>query len=62
MKIQKNESDTFVVQVSRDELRLLNNAVNEVCHGVDSWELSTRLGSKRETAFAVLDVIGRALS
>lgn len=62
MKIQKAEPDDFTIQVSREELRLLNNAVNEVCNGIDSWEFSTRLGSKREEALALLSEIGRALS
>lgn len=40
------------LNVSLDELRLLNNALNEVCNGVrdldDDGEFATRLGAPRE--------------
>lgn len=62
MKIQRAESGDFTMEVSREELQLLNNAVNEVCNGIESWEFSTRLGSKREAALVLLSEMGRMLS
>ena len=38
------------IALSREELILINNALNEVCNGVDipDWEFQTRLGRSRE--------------
>ena len=40
------------VALSREELVLISNALNEVCNGVDipDWEFQTRLGRTREEA------------
>lgn len=43
----------MTVEFSRDELRALNNALNEVLHGPDAieeWEFGTRMGVTREEA------------
>lgn len=62
MKIREIKSDNFTIYLSHDELLLLNNAVNEVCNGIEAREFSTRIGSSREEALAILSEIGRALS
>ena len=38
------------LEVSESELRLIHNALNEVCNGVHigDWEFETRLGEPRE--------------
>jgi hypothetical protein len=53
----------FTLEFTAHELVLLNNALNEVCHGVDidDAEFLTRLGGSRAEAKALLDHIGRAL-
>jgi hypothetical protein len=48
------------VLVSKDELLILNNALNEVCNGVaiEDWEFSTRLGVGRSDARRLLAELG----
>ena len=61
MIIREEDGRQFTIVLNRDELGLLNNALNEVCNGIDGCEFSTRLGSEREAAKEMLDVIHRAL-
>jgi hypothetical protein len=43
MKIVSSTSpDEFEVHLTREELVLLSNALNEVCNGIETWEFSTR--------------------
>jgi hypothetical protein len=53
--------DRITLEVSRAELVLINNALNEVCNGVDiaDEEFGTRLGGSREEVRALLLRIGR---
>jgi hypothetical protein len=43
--------------VTDQELRILNNALNEVCHGIDVPEFATRMGATRDEVRALLDRI-----
>jgi hypothetical protein len=49
------------IRLSWDELRLINNALNEVCHGIDVPDLDARLGARRGEARALLDQIGAVI-
>lgn len=46
--------------LDEDELLILNNALNEVCNGVDidDFEFSARIGVDREEARALLRRVG----
>ena len=45
----------MLVELTNDELRIINNALNEVCHGIDlEGEFDTRMGCTVEEAGAVL--------
>jgi hypothetical protein len=46
---------------SLQELETLNNALNEVCNGIDVPEFETRIGVKPEIAQALLKSISDAL-
>lgn len=48
---------------TRDELVVINNALNEVCNGLafDDDEFQTRIGFSREKARHVLAKVARAL-
>ena len=48
-------------QLSRDELVLASNALNEVCNGVHipDWELQTRLGVTKEEARKLMAKIAK---
>jgi hypothetical protein len=49
------------IRFSWDELRLICNALNEVCHGFDVPEFDTRLVASRGGARALLDQIGAVI-
>lgn len=39
----KINKDKIILELSKDELSVLNNdALNEVCNGIEMWELDTR--------------------
>lgn len=45
------------VAFTDSELVILQNALNEVCNGIDIPEFATRLGAGREEALRLLDEI-----
>ncbi len=49
-----------MVRLGAAELDLLNNALTEVCNGVqiEDWEFPARLGADRGTACGLLEGIG----
>lgn len=48
---------------TREELVVINNALNEICNGVafEDDEFQTRIGTSREVANRVLKKVGKAL-
>jgi hypothetical protein len=45
----------MTVELTKDELGIINNALNEVCNGIDlEGEFDTRMGCTVEEARAVL--------
>jgi hypothetical protein len=50
------------IRLSRQELRLISNALNEVCHGIDVRQFDTRLGATIGEARALLDQIGAVIA
>lgn len=59
----ESELDRVALEVSPHELMLINNALNEVCHGVEigEAEFPTRLGGSRDEAKALLRRVGQLL-
>jgi len=57
MKIEEMDSsnDAVVVRMTRAELVLLKNALNEVCHGVKIPAFDTRLGYSKDVAKGLLN-------
>jgi len=55
MNAIKIEKDKIVLEISKDELGVLSNALNEVCNGIEVWEFDTRLGIQIEDARIMLD-------
>ncbi len=47
VKLEMMTKQEVLVRISRDELIMLNNALNEVTHGLDSEEFQTRMGFAR---------------
>jgi hypothetical protein len=57
------QARTARVVLAEQDLLLLNNALNEVCFGIeiDPEEFATRLGVSRASALELLDAIGGLL-
>ena len=60
--------DAVSVDEKKTELSLDNNALlilysalNEVCNGISVPEFETRIGASKETAFTLLNDLGRIL-
>ena len=57
MKIIEERADAAVVELTKNELVIVSNAINEICHGpeaIEDWEFSTRVGASRAEAKALL--------
>ena len=62
MRVLKLHGPTASVQLSKDELLLLNNALNEICHGIDlRSEFSMRIGCEEKEAAQLLQQINGLL-
>lgn len=55
MKAIKIDKDNFILEISKDELGVLSNALNEVCNGIEVWEFDTRIGIKIDNARKILE-------
>jgi hypothetical protein len=62
MNIERAGDTEFVIRLDRSELRLVSHALNEVINGIEVWEFSTRLGSRREEAIILLGQISAMLA
>jgi hypothetical protein len=47
--------DEVTISLTRDEVRLLGNSLNEVCHALSIEEFATRTGSEPAEAKALLE-------
>lgn len=56
-----NNHNTFQLSLSREELNLICNALNEVRNGIDMPDFSTRLGASEEEADTLLTSLSRIL-
>jgi hypothetical protein len=54
MELDEQTATGVRIDLTWDELVLFNNALNEVCNGIDVWEFSTRLGATRDEARQLL--------
>ena len=57
MQFIRFSNDKITVELSKDELALFANALNEVCNGIELWEFDTRLGMPMEDAKNVLKTL-----
>lgn len=58
MQVQSLTKERATVSLGPSELLILNNALNEVCHGLDLDEFDTRMGTERGVVQSLLDEIG----
>ena len=61
MQIVNVQQGEATVRLSRMELVLLNNALNEVCNGIDIPEFATRLGAEVAEARTLLNELNNLL-
>jgi hypothetical protein len=63
MAVKKKSPPPGRAELSREELVIINNALNEVCHGqlIDDDEFQTRIGYTRARAGKVLAKVARQL-
>ena len=57
MKVVRSDPFAVTIELTRDELGTISNALNEVCHGpeaIEDWESSTRMGVERSEAQRLL--------
>jgi hypothetical protein len=61
MQVRQSDPSHIVLDLTRNELILVNNALNEVCNGLDLPDFSTRLGAQRDELEALYKQIKAAL-
>ena len=57
---ENNNKELIKIELSLEELLIINNALNEILHGpaeIDEVEFHTRIGVKKSDAKAFLDKI-----
>ncbi len=57
MKIIKAENNLTTIEFDKNELTIINNALNEICNGayaLDDTEFGTLIGSSRNEALELL--------
>jgi uncharacterized protein YPO0396 len=59
MTVLSNRDGRVALEFTRDEVALLNNALNEAFESLDGDELETRLGASHEDAVRLLHELGR---
>lgn len=61
MQIIKAAAEHSRVTFDRDELLIVNAALNEVCNGIEVFEFETRIGADRSRVAALLKEVGTLL-
>lgn len=62
MRIMQNTNKEAVkLSLSRDELLVLHQALNEVLNGLDIPELPTRMGAEHEEIAVLMERLGEAI-
>jgi len=64
MRILNLKNNRAEIQVSLDELVILNNALNEICYGIDmdDAEFSVRIGAEHKDGVCLLNEISSLIS
>jgi hypothetical protein len=63
MHVIEGTEGEFQVRLSREEMLILHNALNEVVNGIriEDWEFQTRMGVEREEAAWLLHEVQELL-
>ena len=60
MDVIENNGDSNIIKFTKNELSVLNNALNEILNGPDAieeWEFDTRIGATRQEASQLFDMV-----
>jgi hypothetical protein len=63
MRLLERDAGAATLELTREEFRILTQALNEICHGPDAiedWEFHPRIGVQRAEAKALLDELSSA--
>ncbi|MDD3482616.1 hypothetical protein [Azovibrio restrictus] len=61
MEVIETTGEHSHIGISRDELLIVNAALNEVCNGIEVFEFETRIGADRGRVAALLKEVGLLL-
>lgn len=61
MRTEKIDRDRVTVELSAVELEILNNALNEVCNGLDVQEFAIRIGAEKPEVLRLLHRVAETL-
>ncbi len=61
MEIINTAAERSQVEIGRDELLIVNAALNEVCNGIAVFEFETLIGADRARVGALLKEVGALL-
>lgn len=61
MQVINTAVDRSRVELDRNELLIMNAALNEICNGIALFEFETRIGADRERVAALLKQVGSLL-
>jgi hypothetical protein len=60
MRVVSGSHTEITVALTRDELRILSNALNEVCNALDVEEFATRMGAELYEVEALREQFSKA--
>ena len=61
MRVDSTNRDSANVELSKGELTIINNALNEVCHGLDVWDFDIRMGVAKPEVLKLLHRVSELL-
>ena len=61
MRAKAASRATFEIEFTKDELTWINNALNEVCIGLDLREFGTRMGAEKPQILKLLHRVSEVL-
>jgi hypothetical protein len=61
MEVLRRDPHAAEIRLTRGELAIINNALNEICHGIDLPEFATRIGAEPAEARRLLAEFGALL-
>ncbi len=59
MYVQKINKGQVIIDLTEDELGLLGNCLNEICHGIKVLDFESKIGIEKQTAQLMLKDISK---